>query len=93
VVPRGVRTSMRRPDNVIYALVELLPHRQGAPNEYRGGGAEMIRPGFTIPIAFLVAITIWLIFLRDPPPVAEACAYVVGPRISHHDVTPFEQCR
>jgi len=53
----------------------------------------MIRPGFTIPIAFLVAITIWLIFLRDPPPVAEACAYVVGPRISHHDVTPFEQCR
>ena len=84
---------MRRPDNVICALVELLPHRQGATNEYRGGGAEMIRPGFTIPIAFLVAITIWLIFLRDPPPVAEACAYVVGPRISHHDVTPFEQCR
>jgi len=47
----------------------------------------MIRPGFTIPIAFLIGITIWLIFLRDPPPAAESC----GPRISHHGV--FERCQ
>ncbi|HUI62910.1 MAG TPA: hypothetical protein VLX90_21960 [Steroidobacteraceae bacterium] len=46
----------------------------------------MIRPGFTIPIAFLIGITIWLIFLRDPPPTAERS----GP---HHGVAPFELCR
>ena len=47
----------------------------------------MIRPGYAIPIAFLIGITIWLIFLRDPPPLAD-CPQ--GPR--HHVVAQPAAC-
>ena len=51
----------------------------------------MIRPG-TLPIAFLIGIIFWLLFLRDPP--AEVCSsYRVGPQISHHGAAAYEQCR
>lgn len=52
----------------------------------------MIRPGFILPIAFLIGITIWLVFLRDPP--AEACSpYRAGPQVSQHGTAPTERCR
>lgn len=51
----------------------------------------MIRPGFTLPIAFLIGITIWLIFLRDPPATTDNCTG--GPRFSHQSVASFGQCR
>ena len=35
----------------------------------------MIRPGL-LPIAFLIAITLWLLFLRDPPP--DICVAGIG---------------
>jgi len=48
----------------------------------------MLRPGFTFPIAFLIAITLWVVFCPDPAP-DETCRPVM--RGSHHG-TPMGIC-
>jgi len=40
---------------------------------------DVFNPEYRIPIAFLIGITLWLIFLRDPPPMPEICARGVRP--------------
>lgn len=49
----------------------------------------MIRPGL-LPIAFLIAITLWLLFLRDPPP--DICVAGIG-TYHHRGTAPFAECR
>ena len=51
----------------------------------------MIRPGL-LPIAFLIAITLWLVFLRDPPP--DICVAGIGTYLPHHHGTALSaECR
>jgi hypothetical protein len=47
---------------------------------------DVFNPEYRIPIAFLIGIAFWLIFLRDPPPMPEVC--VRGPRTAHQLVPP-----